>query len=58
MGIWAGAGTDRTRVSEAYCSEVVAERAGTGGRTKGVARGEITGHGPGMGTKRGQNGGV
>ena len=56
--IWAGAGADQTRVSEAHCSGVVAERAGIGAGTKDVARGDITGHGLGMGTKRGQKGGA
>ena len=39
VGSWEGAGEDRTRVSEAHGSEVVAERAGTGAGKKGVARG-------------------
>ena len=30
VGSWSGAGADRTRVSEAHCSEIVAERVGTG----------------------------
>ena len=30
MGSWAGAGAYPTRVSEAHCSEIVAERVGTG----------------------------
>ena len=30
VGSWAGAGADRTRVSDAHFSEVVAERSGTG----------------------------
>ena len=55
VGIWSGAGAYRTRVSEEYCSEVVAESAGTRAGTKGVSRGASTGHGLGVGTKRGQN---
>ena len=55
VGSWAGTGADRTRVPEAHCSEVVAEREGAGAGTKGVARGESPGRGLGMGTKRGQN---
>ena len=58
MGSWSGAGADWTRVSEEHCSEVVSERAGTGSRTKGVARGKSTGRGLGMGKKRGKNRGV
>ena len=58
MGIWEGAGADLTRVSEIHCSEVVAEKTGTGVGKKGVARDESTEHGLGMGTKHGQNGGV
>ena len=58
MGSWAGDGEDRTRVSEAHCSEVVAERAGTKAGTKGVTRGKSTGRGLSMGKKREQNRGV
>ena len=58
VGSWTGYGEDRTRVSEAHFSEVMAERAGTGDGKKGVARGESTGHGMGMGKKHGQNRGV
>ena len=53
VGIWVGDGADRTRFLEAHCSEIVEERAGTGARTKGVARGESTGHGLGVGKKCG-----